>query len=154
MKTQKIKCRACGFGALLFTAGESTRVTVDSAKQIHLCNYLREQPKSRTASPRALDCRDFREAIQRPGKNDDSDSSTLDAPENEGVTADAAAPEKASVENPSQSRRLRQAEAADTHAGSPKPKPTRRARNKSASTRARKTHSDVPIVADGEPRVS
>ena len=152
MATQKIKCRACGFGALLFTAGESTRVTVDSAKQIHLCNYLREQAKSSTGRPGALDCRDFREAVQRPGKSDDSDSSTLDEPENERVTADAAAPDKASVENPTRSRRLRQAEGAETHAGSPKPKSARRARKK--STRPRKIHSDSPIVADEEPRVS
>src|ERR687890_344367 len=100
MATQQIKCPTCGFGALLFTTGESTKLTIDSAKQIRLCNYLREQPKSSARRAGALDCRDFRESLKMPGKNDVSGSQTMDEPENEPVAADASVPQKASTGSP------------------------------------------------------
>ena len=150
MATQKIKCRACGFGALLFTTGETTKLIVDSAKQIHLCKYLIQQPRSSTRKGGALDCRDFREAVQRPGKNDVSGSPTLDETENEAVAANAAVPEKATIENLARSRRSRPCKGAETDAGSPKAKSARRPPKK--RTRPRKIHSDVAIVAEGEPR--
>ena len=152
MATQKIKCRACGFGALLFTTGESTRLTVDSAKQSHLCNYLRQQPKSSNQRLGALDCRDFREAVDRPARKDTSGLPTLGETEDKAIAANAAVAEKACIENPPRSRRSRQAEGSGSEAGSPKAKSARRQPKKSA--RPRKTHSDVPIVADGESRAS
>jgi hypothetical protein len=141
MATQRIKCRACGFGALLFTTGESTKLTVDSAKQIQLCNSLREQPKSSVRRLGALDCHDFRKAVQTPGTNDQSGSPTLDEPQKVSIAADAPAPEKASNENPARSRRSRQPERAETQAGSPKAKSAGRPPKK--STRRRKIHPDV-----------
>jgi hypothetical protein len=152
MATRKIKCGACGFAALLFTTGESIRLTVDSAKQSQLCNYLKEQPKSSSRRVGALDCLNFREAMDGPTKSNNSGAPTLDETENEAVGAEEAAPENASTKSSARSRRSRRAEVAETGVGSPKAKSAGRAPRK--STRQRKIDSDAPIVADGEPMVS
>jgi hypothetical protein len=154
MATQKIKCGACGFGALLFTTGESTKVTVDSAKQSHLCNYFRQQAKSSTVRLGALDCPDFREAVDRPTKVGNSGSPPLDKTENEPEVAKEAAPEKARTKGPARPRRSRRAEVAEAEAeaGSPKAKAVGRAPRK--GTVRRKIDSDVPLVPDREPMVS
>jgi len=152
MATQKIKCGACGFGALLFTTGESTQVTVDSAKQSYLCNYFRQQPKSSTGRLGALHCPDFREAVDRPAKNGNSGSPTLDKAENGAEVAKEAAPEEASIKGPARPGRSRRAEVAEDEAGSPKAKAVRRAPRK--NTKRRKMGSDGPLGADGEPMVS
>ena len=152
MATQKIKCRACGFGALLFTTGESTKITVDSAKQIHLCTYLRQQPKSSTGRQGALDCPDFREAVDRPNNDGNSGSPALDKTENDREVAKQAAPEKASTKGSPRPGRSRRAEVAEDEAGSPKAKAVRRAPRK--NTKRRKISSDGPLGADGEPMVS
>ena len=152
MATQKIKCRACGFGALLFTTRESTHLTVDSARQGHLCAYFRGQPKSSARRTGPLDCRDFREALNGPAKDDNCGLPTLDETEDEAVVAKEAAPETASTKNSARSKRSRRAEVAEADAGSKRAKSVRRAPKK--STRHRKIHSDVPFVADGEPMVS
>ena len=149
MATQKIKCRACGFGALLFATGESTKITVDSAKQTQLCNYFSQRPKSSARRIGALDCPDFREAVSGPATDDSSGLPTLDETKSEAVGAKDATPEKASTKNSARPKRSRRAEVAETDTSSPKAKSVRRAPSK--STRRRKIHSDLPTVTDGEP---
>jgi len=152
MATQKIKCRACGLGGLLSTTGGSSKLLVDSAKQTHLCNYFKQQPMSIARKLGALDCRDFREAVNQPAQHDSSALPSLDQPEIGAVVAEEAAPEKVSTENSPRSRRSRRTEVTEIDAGSPKAKAARRPSKK--STKPRKIHSDVPAVGDGPSLVS
>jgi hypothetical protein len=152
MATQKIKCGACGFGALLFTTGESIQVTVDSAKQSYLCSYFRQQPKSSTVRLGALDCPDFREAVDRPTKGGNLGSPTPDKTENETEVAKESAPERASTKGSARPGRPRRAEVSEADPGSPKAKAVRRAPKK--GTVRREIDSDVPLVPDREPMVS
>lgn len=152
MTTTKIKCGACGFGALLFRAGESTKLTVDSARQTHVCNHLKHQPRSIIRRVGPLDCRDFREAVERPTQNNKAGSPTLDdETESEAVEVKHAAPERASNSTPARVGRSRRAEGAETEAGSSKAKSARRPRK---STSRRSAHSDVATVSDCAPTVS
>jgi hypothetical protein len=152
MATQKIKCRACGFGALLFTRGESAKLTVDSAKQSHLCNFLKQHLNTSSHKLGALDCRDFREALDGPAEDDGSGSPTLGEPEIEAVEFNEAAPEKAGTKSPARSRKSRRANVSESEPTLPKVKSARRPPRK--STKPRKIHLDVGVVADGEPMVS
>jgi hypothetical protein len=145
MATEKIKCPACGFGALLFTTGETTRLTVDSATQIRVCNRFKHQPKSDTSRIDPLDCHDFREALQRPAKNNNSGSPSLDD-ETAGEEAGAkeAAPEKSSNKSAARSPKSRPAQVAKTQAGSPKARSARRQPRK--STLQKTAHSAAPVM--------
>jgi hypothetical protein len=151
MATDKLKCSACGFGALLFRTGESTKLTVDSAKQIQVCHHFRHDPQTKGRRAAPLDCRNFREAIQAPvdARNGGTPNS-VESAEGEGLGTTQAAADKPQKVAPS--RRSRGAEVAETGAGSPKATSTRRPSKKSAGGRS--TRSKPPIVAAGVPTVS
>lgn len=150
MPTERIKCPACGFGALLFTTAECAKLTVDSAKQIQVCNRLRDQPKRNTGKVGPLDCRDFLDAFQKPAKDCNPSSATLDDErESETIEVEQAVAEEASNATPGRVGRSRGAEAAEIEAGSPEAKSARRRPRKRASRRS--SHSDV---ANGDSMVS
>jgi hypothetical protein len=170
MATQKVRCRACGFGALLFSRAEGTWLTVDSAAQRRAC----KSPSDHQVGP--LDCRDFHLAVLRVGNSDDVSSPISDETESEVVDHTAAVAEPACNTGAETSHSDRDSEAAaaeQTVAGTAEDKPSKRARRPRpaevvspkvkkkakaapgpARKKTRKIHSDAAISADEEPRVS
>ena len=150
MPTEKIKCRACGFGALLFTTGESAKLIVDSAKQVQVCKRLKDRPKGRKGP---LDCRDFRDVFQRPATPNNSGSPSFDdETQSEALETKEATAERDGDDIPVRSRRSSRAEVAEIGAGSQKEKSARRPSKK--STGRRSAHSDAPIVPGFAPTAS
>jgi hypothetical protein len=150
MPTEKIKCSACGFGALLFTTGESTKIIVDSAKQIQICNRLKHQPKSNTGRVGPLDCRNFLDAVHGPATHDDSGSSALDdQAQSEAIEAKEVAPEKPADEIFARPRKSGRAKVSET---SPKAKSPRLSSRKIAGRRSAEPGS--AIDAEASPTVS
>src|SRR5688572_15147684 len=136
MATDKIKCSACGFGALLFRTGESIKLTVDSAKQIQVCHHFSDQPQTNVRTLAPLDCRDFLETVQKLANNLNPGTPTLiKGAETEGSEITQAAAEEAVDKEVARSRRSRRTKVAETEAGSPKPRSARRPPKKSAGGR-------------------
>ena len=176
MATQRVRCRACGFGALLFSTAEGTWLTVDSAAQRRACKHLGDHPRTNAENAGPLDCRDFHIAFVRLGKGDDASSSISDGIQGETVGGTTVVAEPASNTDAETSPCDPDSEAAaaeQTVAGtvegklserarrpkpaevaSPKPKKKAKAAPRSARKKTRKIHSDIAISADQEPRVS
>jgi hypothetical protein len=127
MPTQKIKCPACGFAALLVVMGESPKLTLDSMKQIQLCKSLTDHLQSRSSRARALDCPAFREELQRPRTGNLRPASSDESTEIEKAVITQDAPEQLSEEKPSGPGKPRRAKA-KSEAASPDLKSTRRGR--------------------------
>src|SRR5215207_7926295 len=64
MATQRVRCSACGFAALLRRTGESIKLTIDSAKQIQVCDHLSHESQTNSRRLAPLDCRAFRDTVQ------------------------------------------------------------------------------------------
>src|SRR5215203_5481209 len=69
MATERVKCSACGFAALLRRTGESIKLTIDSAKQIQVCDHLSHESQTNARRLAPLDCRAFRDTVQILAKN-------------------------------------------------------------------------------------
>ena len=150
MPTEKIKCSACGFGALLFTTGESTKIIVDSVKQIQICNRLKHQPKSTAGRVGPLDCRDFLDAVHGPATHNNSGSSALDdQAQSEAVEAKEVAPETPSDIISARSRKSGRAKVSET---SPKARSARLSSRKIAERRS--AEPGAAIDAEASPTVS
>jgi hypothetical protein len=176
MATQKVRCRACGFGALLFSTAEGTWLTVDSAAQRRACKHLSDHPRTNAENVGPLDCRDFHIAFLRVGKGDDASSPISEEAESEAVGRTAVVAEPASNTGAGISHSDSDSEAAaaeQTVAGiaedklserarrprpaevaSPKAKKKAKAAPRPARKKTRKIHLDLAISADEEPRVS
>jgi hypothetical protein len=152
MATEKIKCSACGFGALLFRTGESINLTIDLAKQIQVCHHFRDQPQTNARRVAPLDCRNFRETVQRPAGIDPGTRTAVKEAESEGLGNTQAAAEEAADKKPARSRTSRRAEVAKAEARSPKAKSARRPPRKTTSPRS--AHSGDPTVAAGAQTVA
>jgi hypothetical protein len=133
MPTEKIRCPACGFVALLVTIGESTKLTVDSRKQIQLCKSLGDQLQSSSLRARPLDCPAFREALQRPRTGNLHPASPDEITEVGKPAVAHDAPEQLSEDSPSRPKKPRRAKA-KSEATSPNMKSARRGRRVHDST--------------------
>ena len=150
MATEKIRCSACGFGALLFRTGESVKLTIDSAKQIQVCHRFRHEPQTSGRRAPRLDCLDFRETVQALVNNLNSGTPTsVKEAESEGSETAPAAAEEAVDKEVARSRRSRRTKVAETEAGSPKARSARRPSKKSAGGRS--ANSRPPTRATGAP---
>jgi hypothetical protein len=152
MTTKKIHCSACGFGALLFRTGESIALTIDSAKQIQVCRQLRDQPQANARRVAPLDCRDFREAVERLANNHKPVTQTsINDPEIEDSRIMQAPVEEAVDTEVGRSRPARETEVAEPETRSrPRsalPKAARRPSKK--SVRGRSASSEPAIIAAG-----
>jgi hypothetical protein len=127
MPTEKIRCPACGFAALLLTIGESTRLTVDSRTQIQLCKSLSDHLQSSSLRARPLDCPAFREALQRPRTGNLHPASSDETTEVDELAVAQDAPEQLSQKNPLGPRKSRRTKA-KSEAASPNMKSASRGR--------------------------
>src|SRR5829696_1816911 len=77
MATERVKCSACGFAALLRRTGESIKLTIDSAKQIQVCHHFSHAPQRKARRLAPLDCRAFHETVQTLVSNRKPSTPTL-----------------------------------------------------------------------------
>jgi hypothetical protein len=140
MAMQKIKCPACGFDALLFTAQGTTALTVDSAKQIKVCDHYRHQfqTNARRGAP-------FREAMQRRASLNPHTPTLVNEAGSEGSRTKQAAAEEAADKKTARSRTSRRAEV-KAEPASPRAKLARHRRKNTTSPRG--ANNGVSVVAD------
>ena len=145
MATQKIKCPACGFDALLFTTQGSTALTVDTAKQIKVCDHYRHRLQTNARKGAPLDCRSFREAVQKPASLNPHIPTLVNEAGSEGSRTEQAAAEEAADKKTARSRTSRRAEV-KAEPASPRAKLARHRRKNTTSPRG--ANNGVSVVAD------
>jgi phage protein D len=145
MATQKIKCPACGLDALLFMAQGTTALTVDSAKQIKVCDHYRTQLQANARRGAPLDCPAFREAMQRPASLNPHTPPLVNEAGSEGSRTKQAAAEEAADKKTARSRTSRRAEV-KAEPASPRAKLARHRRKNTTSPRG--ANNGVSVVAD------